>query len=225
MTRGGSFIFLLAYGLLWLGAAIFLGARTSAPDWQTFYAAGQAVLDGTPWYATPPGGTPNLTPPLVAPVFAGFALLPIGTAFFVWTTAGLAAALWVARLIARLWRRPTWQVAAVLLACHGMPIGVILGQLHLAVFALVTAAWLADRQDRSFAAGAWLGLAIYLKPFFALVALYWLWRRAWQAVGTAAAVTGAGYAAGLMWLPAETAAWLKALRSIDWQYTSVNLSV
>ena len=61
---------LLAYGLIWLAAAIVLGVRTPAPDWQTFYRTGQAVLDGTAWYAAAAGAPPNLTPPFLAPVFA-----------------------------------------------------------------------------------------------------------------------------------------------------------
>ena len=221
----GWFLVLLAYGLIWLVAAIVLGARLPAPDWQTFYGAGRAVVDGTAWYVPAPEGTPNLTPPLVPPVFAGLALLPIRPAFLLWTSAGLVAALWVARRVALVWRRPVWQVAAVLLACHAMPIGIILGQLHLVVFALVTAAWLADREDQSLAAGLWIGVAVYLKPFLALVVVYWLWRRDRLAVGTAAGVAGAGYVIGLIWLPVETAAWLEALRSVTWQHTSINLTV
>jgi alpha-1,2-mannosyltransferase len=212
----------LVYGLIWLIAAITLGVRTPAPDWQTFYATGRAVLEGTAWYATPDGAVPNLTPPLVAPIFAVLAVVPLRLAFLVWTGVGLMAAFWAAYRIARAWRRPTWYVAAVLLAFHGMPIAITLGQLHLTLFVLVTAAWLADRDDRSLAAGAWLGAAMYLKPFWALVAVYWLWRRSWRA---AAAVAGAGYAVGLMWFPAATTAWLDALRSVTWQHSSVNLSV
>jgi alpha-1,2-mannosyltransferase len=206
-------------------AAIVLGARTPAPDWQTFYGAGRAVLDGTTWYATPVGAPPNLTPPLAAPVFAMLALLPIRLAFLVWTTAGLVAALWASGRVARAWCRPTWLVAALLLACHGMPLGIVLGQLHLTVFALVTTAWLADREDKAFAAGVCLGAAIYLKPFLALVVVYWLWRRAWRAATTATAIAGAGYAVGLLWLPAPTAGWLEALRSVTWQSSSINLAI
>src|SRR5262245_47089014 len=103
---------LLAYGLIWLGAAISLGGRTAAPDWQTFYGMGRAARDVTDWYATPAGAPPNLTPPLAALVFAPLALLPIRVAFLVWTAAGLAAAFWAAARIAEVWRRPTWQVAA-----------------------------------------------------------------------------------------------------------------
>ena len=219
------FLLLLAYGLIWLAAAIVLGVRTPAPDWQTFYRTGQAVLDGTALYATPAGTPPNLTPPLVAPVFAVLAMLPIRAAFLVWTSAGLATALWATSRIASVWRRPTWQVAALLLACHGMPLGIILGQLHLLVFVLVTAAWLADREDRPFGAGVWLGVAIYLKPFLAVVAVYWIWRGAWRAASAAAAVAGAGYAASLLLLPMASAAWIEALRSVTWQYSSVNLAI
>jgi len=220
-----GWILLLAYGLMWLVVAIALGVNSPAPDWQTFYRAGRAVLDGTAWYATPAGAPPNLTPPLVAPVFAALALLPIRLAFLLWTIAGLIAALWSANRIARVWHRPTWQVTALLIACHGMPIGLLLGQLHLAVFTFVTMAWLADREDRPLAAGAWLGAAIYLKLFPALVAMYWLWRRSWRAAGMAAAVAGVGYAAGVMWLPAATAGWLEALRSVTWQDASINLAI
>ena len=137
----------------------------------------------------------------------------------------MIAALWAAGRIARAWRRPTWHVAALLLACHGMPLGLILGQLHLFVFVLVTAAWLADREDQPLAAGAWLGAAIYLKPFLALIAVYWIWRRAWRAAGGAAGVAGAGYAVSLLLLPTATTAWFEAVRSVTWQHSSVNLAV
>ena len=216
---------LLAYGLIWVVAAIAIGIRMPAPDWRTFYAAGQMMLDGTAWYAAPAGAPPNLTPPLLAPVFAGLALLPIRFAFLVWTGVGLVVAFLVTRHVAREWRRPTGHVTALILACHGMAIGVVLGQLHLLIFVLVTAAWLADREDRPVAAGIWLGAAIYLKPFLALVAAYWLWRRAWRAAATAAAIVATGYAVGLLWVPAATAAWFESVRSVTWQYASVNLSV
>jgi hypothetical protein len=114
---------------------------------------------------------------------------------------------------------------ALLLACHGLPVGIILGQVHLVIFVLVTAAWLADREDRFVAAGIWLGAAIYLKPFFALIAVYWAWRRSWRAVGTATLVAGAGYAIGVMWLRSETMDWVHALRSVTWQYSALNLAV
>jgi alpha-1,2-mannosyltransferase len=216
---------LLAYGLIWLAGALALGVRTPSPDWRTFYGVGRAVLNGTDWYAAPAGTVPNLTPPLVAPVFAALALLPIRLAFLIWTIAGLVAAFWAARRVAHVWRLETWHVIAVLLAFHGMPVGVLLGQLHLVTFVLVTAAWLADREDRPLAAGAWLGAAIYLKPFFGLVAVYWLWRRGWRAAGTATAVAGAGYGVGVIWLPTATAGWLDALRSVTWLESAVNLAV
>jgi hypothetical protein len=217
--------FVFAYGLIWLVAAITLGLRTPAPDWQAFYAMGRAVLDGTAWYATPAGASRNLAPPLAAPMFGALALLPIRLALLLWTSVGLAAAVWAASRIARTWHRPTWTVIALLLACHGLAVGVILGQVHLLIFVLVTAAWLADREDRFVAAGFWLGAAIYLKPFFALVAAYWVWRHAWRAVGTAALVAGIGHAIGLIWLRTPTVDWLDALRSVTWQYATLNLSV
>ena len=217
--------FALAYGVIWLGAAITLGSRTPAPDWQAFYAMGRAVLDGTDWYVKPDGASRNLAAPLAAPIFAALALLPIRLAYLVWTSVSLAAAFWAAGHVARVWRRPTWQVIAVLLACHGVPVGIALGQVHLVIFVLVTAAWLADREDRFVAAGLWLGAAIYLKPFFALVSVYWVWRRAWRAAGTAALAAGGAYAIGLIWLTPATADWLEALRSVTWQYAALNLSV
>jgi hypothetical protein len=161
----------------------------------------------------------------VAPVFAGLALLSIRVAYVVWTSAGLIAALWGTARIARVWRRPAWQVAAVVLACHGMPLGVILGQLHLVIFVLVTAAWLADRDDQAVSAGIWLGVAIYLKPFLALVAVYWLWRRAWHAATVAAAVAAGGYGVGILWLPDASAGWIDALRSVQWEHASINLAI
>ena len=223
--NGGVAWFALAYGLIWLVAAITLGFRTSAPDWQTFYGMGRAVLDGTQWYATLAGAPGNLAPPLAAPIFGALALLPIRFAFLGWTSIGLAAACWTAGHVARVWHRPTWQVMALLLACHALPVGVVLGQLHLMIFVLVTAAWIADREDRFVSAGLWLGAAIYLKPFFALVAVYWVWRRAWRAVGTATVVAGGAYAVGLIWLRPATADWLEALRSVTWQHAALNLTV
>jgi hypothetical protein len=218
-------VLLLAYGLIWLAVAIVIGVRMPAPDWRTFYGAGRAVLEGTAWYTVPPGAPPNLTPPLMAPVFGGFALLPIRPAFLLWTGTGIVATLLAAARVARTWRAPTWQVAAVLLACHGMAIGVALGQLHLLMFVLVTTAWLADREDRTVAAGTLLGAAVYLKPFVALIVLYWLWRRAWRAAAIAAAVAATGYGIGVVWAPAATSDWFESIRSVTWQYASVNLSV
>ena len=50
---------------------------------------------------------------------------------------------------------------------------------------IVTAAWLADRDDRDLSAGAWAGVAIYAKPFLVGLIVYWAWRRKWRRIGSA----------------------------------------
>jgi hypothetical protein len=76
-------------------------------------------------------------------------------------------------------------LASIVLALDGGWTNLWLGQEGLILMWIVTAAWLADRDDRDLAAGAWAGLAIYAKPFLVGLIVYWAWRRKWRRIGSA----------------------------------------
>ncbi len=108
---------------------------------------------------------------------------------WVWINAGLWLAC-VGALIGRvLARRPVFAACLVILSLLYPPMAysLSLGQVNIALFALiVSAAWLMAR-DRSVLAGALLGVAALVKPHLGLLWIYLLWKRQWRAAGSCVA--------------------------------------
>ena len=191
-----------------LGFVVRFGSESLQADFAAFYTAGEAVLHGVSPYRTHPDHDPPiwdgidryrhsrfLYPPLVARLFAGFALLPYAAAKWLWMAVSLAC---VAAAL-RTWLR----VAGLRLGFDGLlalgawvalfhPLLLLLerGQIDAVTLALLAGgtASLARGEDR-LRSGGLLAVATLLKLNLALLVPFLLLRRRWRAL--------AGYAAAL----------------------------
>ena len=228
-ARPGARLVLLVgvlFGLGYLAYTFTTPADEVALDFEVYYFAAEAVLDGRPLYGVSPVGVDYLVyayPPLTVLAFLPLTLLPPLVAYLPFTAlnllAGLLAARFLLAFLARHGRRlgrvdRALVYAFVVLSVHAMP-STVYGQVNLPLALAFVAGfdWLdraastgsADDRDRWEArAGAALGLAAFVKVFPALVGVWLLRRRAWRAV-TAAVVTGiAGLVLGLLAFGPET---------------------
>ena len=129
----------------------------------------------------------HLNLPAVVVAYVPLTYVSERNAFSIFTLAGIACVIAASRRISRVVPAVPWfVVASLVFALEGGWTNLWLGQEGLVVMLLTTLAWLADRDRRDVAAGAWAGAAIYAKPFLAGLLIYWAWRRQWRSLGTAA---------------------------------------
>lgn len=173
---------------------------------------------------------PNLNPPVFILLTAPLASLGFEAAWLLWFGLSSACLAGIVGLIQREQLIPAGATAYGLaslasllyvptLACF------FLGQVTFQVMLATLLGWRALRHGRDWAAGAWLGLAVSLKPFFGLLAvgLFLLGnKRALTAMLFAGLASGAlGWFAG-GWKAYRD--YLEALRGISWQAASWNAS-
>ena len=128
----------------------------------------------------------NLNPPAIVVAYAPLTYVSRQAAQTTFTLFGIACVLVACWRIARVIPRVPWLVlASIVLALDGGWTSLWLGQEGLILMWIVTAAWLADRDDRDLSAGAWAGVAIYAKPFLVGLIVLWAWRRKWRRIGSA----------------------------------------
>jgi hypothetical protein len=231
-----------------LGAAALIGQRdlwrttvegAGAQDFGIFYTSIQHYAHGRSLYAAqppPPGffyrtGQLNLNLPHTNVFFLPLALLSPRAGFVVWVAASLfvlTCSTWRS-LRALAWRLPplAWLALAVYLVAWGPAAAFSLTfQLSFLLMGPVTAAWLAARQGRSRAAGAWLGLAAIVKPFLLLFVPFLLMRRDRRALEALAAVGVGMIAIGLLVFgPGAYRDWLVQLPRVTWGSHYMNASV
>jgi alpha-1,2-mannosyltransferase len=195
---------LLARWQLWLllPAAVafewlaFRVAFPGQPFWdftQCYYPAGQAALHHdvaalTALYQRVVQGFVNM--PVVAWVFAPFALLGAGAATALYTAAGIVAAAWAWHLLARaaaLDRTGRWILALLFLANGPLLDGIKFGNTSQFILLALVAAMLLMRSGQLVTAGALLAALTILKPALGLFGFFFLFRRDWRGL--------AGYAA------------------------------
>ena len=131
----------------------------------------------------------------------------------VWTIASLLVFAWStwASLRALRWRLPLvgWIALVVYLLAWGPAAAFSLTlQLSFLLMGPVTASWLAARDGRPTAAGAWLGLAASAKPFLLLVVVYLALRRDARALQAFAVVSLLFVLAGLLIFGPQS--WIRA---------------
>ena len=160
-----------------------------------YYQAGQAVLDSPaalgPQIERGVDGFVNL--PVVAYLFAPFALLPDKAAAVLFTLIGLAATAGAFLLLVRLagLRGPGFWLLLLLFAING-PLQNSLKEgntTHIVLLLLAAGLWLL-RGRRDVAAGLLLGLAAVIKLPLMLFGLYFLLRRNWGATAGFAGFCG-----------------------------------
>ena len=180
-------LLLIAAGLaIFEAASVWVTFPTNPYFWdflQCYYPAGEAALHHDTamlrtLYEKVVQGFVNM--PVVAYLFAPFALLAPRTASILYTVVGIALTVWawvlLARL-ARLERRERWLLALLFLANGPLINGLKFGNTsHIILFALVAGLVLL-RERRSALAGLLLGAAAVLKPALLLFGVFFVLRR------------------------------------------------
>lgn len=227
--------------LLWhLFLLVFAFARGLAGrmDFVSFYTGGTIILQGLgprlydlafqtrvqrailgPEWTFRDGVLPFNNPPQFALAMVPFSLLPLNTAFGLWTALGLVTAGWAIRRLLRLvvrWNRQEYRMA--LLGFWALPplgLALLHGQPSPFVLLCLTEWTIALKEGREFRAGVWLALAAIKPQAILFPALAVLAARRWRAlagagsaglvilVGTAAALGPSIWPDYLRWL-AET---------------------
>lgn len=201
-------------------------------DLDVYRAGGQAILSGSTLYEQdgrevlfPTAGKwlPFTYPPAAAVVFVPFALMSRGVGLVVLTCVFLAALALVLRLVIlaafpHTGARPALVVAVLLAAVSPVfePVRDTLsyGQINIVLMALVAADVLvrAPRWPR----GVLVGIAIAIKLTPAVFLLYFLVRRDWRALFTAAGATVAMVALGFVVRPRDSVTyWTDTLLHTD----------
>jgi hypothetical protein len=216
--------------------------RMHMNDFGRFYYSARLFLDGQDMYgaspATPvvvaPGvthGFLNMNPPHFHLLLLPLALLSPGQALLIWTLASLLSLSLCLFLIVRELglrlnaARVLWGLLATLtFAATGTVIAT--GQLSLLLLVPITLGWLAARRGAWTAAGAWLGLAMSMKPFLFIFVPYFLLRRRLRAAAAALLVVGVAFATGVVIFGlAAHLAWLGALEATNWSWAAMNGSI
>ncbi len=199
-------------------------------DFGTFYrAAASGHLYG-PDASLPVAGPAtfiNLNPPHFHLLFRPLTLLPMADAYILWlvlTGSAIGIGLWKsARRVRVAW---PWWMWAVILAWTPTFSLVYTGQITALIFVPLVLAWWADREGRPGVAGAWLGLAVSVKPHLALLLIYWVFRGRWRSLAMATLSGGVSALCGVAaygW--SVYGAWLSNLRAASWPWAAMNCSL
>lgn len=191
----------LIYTLLWvalLAAGVYVVfvrfrfAPLTATDLLNDYNAATHLLQKQSIYTET-----NFHPPFDAILALPLALLPYPAAIWLWDALSLAAFFAFGVLAARgaglvIPKHARWLVIGTGLCWYPLQAHLATGQFSVFIALLVTSAWLLLRQRRDAAAGALLGLAMLIKLFPGLLALWLLLRRRWLALAAMGVVFTAG---------------------------------
>ena len=193
-------------------------------DFSIFYTSARALRLGINPYDS--RNLPNLNGPFLLLALTPLTYVPERLAATIWLMAN-GVGLWIsARAISRCVGRLHWiWIALGVFSTQGAAMAVRQGQLTFVIAPIFTFAWLADRDGHEQRAAALLGVACALKPFFALTALYLLWRRGFRAARTFAVTLVACLGVGLFAGFEVNLAWIATLRSVNWQAHEANVSL
>ncbi len=187
------------------------------PDLMVYRVGGNAWLDGIPLYTTEfPYRLPFTYPPVSAVFFSVLGVLPWAAAIAVLSLVGLLALSLTTMLVAPAQRRMAFAAAAVVLGLALEPVRdtLTLGQVNLVLMGLVAFDCLAPRTR--YPRGMLIGLAAAVKLTPAIFVLFFLARRRYAPVGTAAATFAGVTALGLLLAPTDSIRyWTTALFDAD----------
>jgi len=139
-------------------------------DFHGFYASGFAARAGERWPGVPP--YPNLNSPVFADLLAPLSLLPIRSAWWVWSLAGAVS---LGLTLRMLWRRglirtTQWPwIFGALGLCQPAIQTWWHGQVAWLLLYPITRAWLSRS---AIVSGVWLGAVVALKPPLALIVVF-----------------------------------------------------
>ena len=154
-------------------------------DFYIFYESDVAALAGRALYAGP-----NLNPPIFILLTSPLGWLPLRSAWLLWQLLSLLTFLWALRLAWLPTRHIPAAMVLVLVVVHAStPAQMMFGQVAWLLSLPLVLAWVAFRQQRWSAAGAWLGLVVAMKPFLLPLFVCGFLERSWRRVALVAAVT------------------------------------
>jgi len=199
-----------------------------------WYATSEWWSHGTSLYALNPASVSadglaylNLNLPHTHLLFLPFTALPIGAAAAAWLIAGLVA---LAASLLVIHRETGWRItwAWLVVAVWWMPTHVqaVTGQLAWFLLVPLTLAWAAARHERWLQAGAWIGLALAVKPFLLPMLVWMLWRGQLRAVLVSLAVVVAIGCGGLaLFGIGQYQEWREAIAGVQWYGRPLNASL
>ena len=206
---------LLSFAAVLATLTILLSRASGAPDYRAFYESALSALRGLGWYNPRPGVLLNLNPPHVSMLVVPLTLFPYWWSLGLWQVVQVACVVDSCRRL----RLRNWQLAAAL--CW-VPLWLQQAQGQWAA----VVAYLLVRDLEAVRRGAWLGLAVALKPFLGLLLLGGLMKRDWRALGRAASSAIVFVGAGIVLCgPGSYVEWWSAIRRIPGYSNTVNLSL
>ena len=192
--------------------------------------AGGELYAAPPWVVNPDRPRPlNLNPPHFHLLMLPLTALSPERAFAVWMVLSLMALAASLFVVGRAIDLQMWGFAslgAVTVLSPSLHAMMLTGQLGLLLLVPFTLAWLAARDGRESAAGAWLGFCASIKPFMLLFAIAFVIQKRWRAVATMAAVGILMLAIGAMLIGVrEYEAWGRQLAAVSWAEHYMNASL
>lgn len=198
-------------------------------DFETFWYSAKALWEGRNIYYDTGHSAVSANPPFFTVLIAPLGLLEAITAYKAYALIMLFISVgYLAWMTEELKLRPGWAVGGVVMLLLSMPLltTLSLGQIYPVLALGLVAAWIADRQGRTIAAGSALGLVVTLKPSLAPVLLWPIVRRRWGMFGAGIASGTAMILAGIIVVgPGATLDWLRFVvnRGIDEVWTNASL--
>jgi hypothetical protein len=174
---------------------------------------------------------PNLNQPAMVLAMAPLGLLDFASAYIVWSVVSIVCGI---SAIFLLWKSTSRKARGVdslaflgilLFAFFPTLVSIGLGQTSLLLLLLLSIVWTTSRMESDIGAGVALGLALIVKPFVGLLALFFLVRRRWRLLCWTFGTFALGTAVSLLVLGTKPFRdYLMALRSITWYASSWNAS-
>jgi hypothetical protein len=219
----------IAIGLYLVGLGISAVLRTQG-DFNVYYRAGARVLNGEAIYRLDESSH-FLYAPIFAILFAPFAMLPLRAAQFAWylvSAASLIAFIFgsARMLLGRDRLNASMLVIPVALSAVFIDNNIEHGQINLPTLALIVWSIVFAEEDRAIVGGAALAVAILIKPFAGLAALFLLLERKWRpllySIGVGIILLVAPVMVfGRSGTVANTSAYLRVVSSMTDRYTTM----
>jgi hypothetical protein len=174
----------------------------------------------------------NLGPPHLHLLFLPFTWLPLNPALLAWEIFSAVCLVLSVRIIAVEIRPPltplSWGLVWLwLFASAAMKSYLSSAHITFVLMLVVTWMWRLARRGQWSAAGAWLGVALSVKPFLLILVPHLVLRRRWRALLVLASSTAACY--GLGWAVfgmSNHVSWYRRLQGADsWAWVMLNASL